>query len=168
MTRLGLCLVIIILLVGCSQTGKAEPAENIVPVLATTEPNYIETASQTPTVARQPDSPTLIMPLATSSNPNMPPVATATQSVSLSVVPLVLSIATPEDESFASTSVISVTGRASVGAVVSVDGNLVELDPDGTFKTIVELVDGPNVIEIVASDLLGNERSEIIRVIYQP
>jgi hypothetical protein len=80
----------------------------------------------------------------------------------------VLNIETPEDESFAPTSVISVTGRASVGAVVSVDGNLVDLNPDGSFKTIVELEDGPNIIEIVASDLLGNERSEIIRVIYQP
>lgn len=168
MTRLGLCLVIVMLLVGCSQTGKVEPAENVVPVLATTEPNHIEAPSQTPTVAGQPDSPTLIKPLATSSNSNVPPVATGTPSVSPAVIPLVLSIVSPEDESFASTSVISVTGRASIGAVVSVGGNLVELDPDGTFKTIVELEAGPNVIEVVASDLLGNERSEIIRVIYQP
>ena len=86
----------------------------------------------------------------------------------LALAPVTLSALTPQDETITASAVISVTGQTSPGAVVSVDGNLVDVDTEGRFQTMVELEEGPNIIEIVASDLVGNEHSAVIRVIYEP
>jgi len=47
---------------------------------------------------------------------------------------------------------------------VTVHGEEVEVGPDGSFETIVDLDDGPQEIEVVAEDLVGNEGSETVSV----
>lgn len=52
--------------------------------------------------------------------------------------------------------------------MVSVNGDLVEVDATGKFQTAVTLDEGPNIIEVVASDENGNELGVILSVIYEP
>ena len=57
---------------------------------------------------------------------------------------------------------VTVAGRASPDATVSVNGQLVELEPTGTFQVTVPLGEGPNLIEIIASDLAGNVEHDLL------
>ena len=77
-----------------------------------------------------------------------------------------LQVQTPENESIVTSPELSVTGTADAAAVVSVNGTLVDLDAEGHFSALLTLEEGPNCIEVVASDYEGNEASEILTVIY--
>ena len=78
--------------------------------------------------------------------------------------------ATPQDEESAEFIVgtwgIPVVGTTRVDAVVTVDGTPVEVNEDGMFIHSVGLTEGPNLVEVTASDLLGNQRT-ISVVVYQ-
>jgi hypothetical protein len=52
--------------------------------------------------------------------------------------------------------------------VVSVNDDLVGVDESGRFKSVVELEEGPNVIEVVASLADGQEESKVLTVFYVP
>jgi len=79
---------------------------------------------------------------------------------------LELVVTTPQDESTVYTFETEVAGVTEPDAVVSVNGILVEVDATGNFSTLVGLDEGPNLIEVVASDYEGNQASEILTVIY--
>ena len=81
---------------------------------------------------------------------------------------LFLEITEPQDESVVSTEAVAVQGSTAADAVVSVNGAVVEVDAQGAFEAIVTLEEGPNLIEVVASDLTGAEESRDIVVIYFP
>ena len=62
-------------------------------------------------------------------------------------------------------------GRASPDATVSVNGQLLDPDISGQFRanqSIPSLKEGPNLIEVIASDLAGEARSEVMTVIFTP
>jgi len=61
---------------------------------------------------------------------------------------------------------IPVMGTTRVDAVVTVDGTPVNVNEDGMFVHSVGLAEGPNLVEITASDLFGNQRT-ISMVVYQ-
>jgi hypothetical protein len=84
------------------------------------------------------------------------------------VRPLVLQVEEPADESIVNASSITVRGTTTSGAVVSVNGALASVDSNGAFQLTIALDEGPNVIEVVASDDAGNEAYSILSVIYQP
>ncbi len=101
------------------------------------------------------------------------PAPTATPITAAALTPddterLFLEIIEPEDESVVSTEAVAVQGSTAADAVVSVNGAVVEVDAQGAFEAIVTLEEGPNLIEIVASDLTGAEESRDIVVIYIP
>jgi bacillopeptidase F len=77
-----------------------------------------------------------------------------------------LSITQPQDEITVNTSTVQVAGITAADAIVSVNGSLVNVDANGNFDTMVPLEEGPNSIEVVASDMRGNENSQILTVIY--
>ena len=79
-----------------------------------------------------------------------------------------LTITEPADNSIINTDKVEVRGRTIPRAVVSVNGELVEVDQGGNFTTMVVLEEGPNTIEVIASDLEGNEESRILVIIYVP
>jgi len=81
---------------------------------------------------------------------------------------LKLNVISPQDEATVNVASIAVVGQTTAGAVVSVDGNLVDVDAAGKFQTALTLDEGPNIIEVVASDQTGNELDTILRVIYEP
>ncbi len=83
--------------------------------------------------------------------------------------PLSLTITTPENQSSVDIPEIEVAGETLLTAIVSVNGELVDVEADGTFSTTITLDEGINNIEIVASHLDGTEElSEILMVAYMP
>jgi Glucodextranase, domain B len=85
---------------------------------------------------------------------------------------LFLRITSPQDQSTVSTANVTLNGNTIPGAVVSVsvDNNVViaDIDQNGNFQTVVTLEEGPNFIEVDASDPLGNQVSANVSVIYAP
>ena len=81
---------------------------------------------------------------------------------------LFLEITEPLDESIVSEAVIFVRGQTTPDAVISIDGQSVEVDVQGEFVAEVSLEPGPNILEIVASDLAGSQESILLSVIFIP
>ena len=77
-----------------------------------------------------------------------------------------LTITEPQDETTVYMADLVVKGQTEPDAVVSVEGVTVEVDEHGKFSTIVTLEEGPNLIEVDASDFEGNEGSIVLTVIY--
>lgn len=110
--------------------------------------------------------------------PTLTPEPTPTLTTTLAPeLPLELTVvvpkdgtATPRDEEFVEFTVdtwgIPVVGTTRVDAVVTVDGTLVEVNEDGMFVHSVGLAEGPNLVEVTASGLLGNQRT-ISMVVYR-
>ena len=51
---------------------------------------------------------------------------------------------------------------------MSINGEAVAVDIDGTFSAQSALDEGPNSIEVVASNLQGDQESVILALIYLP
>ena len=85
---------------------------------------------------------------------------------------LSLEITQPEDGAEVSTSPINVTGKTIPGAVVSasIDDTveIADVDQNGNFSVTVVLEEGPNLIELIASDQQGNEKSSSVTIFYVP
>jgi hypothetical protein len=62
-----------------------------------------------------------------------------------------------QDGDTVNTPVITLKGQAPADAVVTVNDEIILVSQDQTFETQVKLDEGPNLIEIVASDVNGNE-----------
>jgi len=79
-----------------------------------------------------------------------------------------LTVTQPADDSIINADKVEVRGRTTRGAIVSVNGELAEVDEEGNFTMMVVLEEGPNIIEVIASDLEGNEESCTLVIIYVP
>jgi hypothetical protein len=125
--------------------------------------------------------PTLTSPI--SSSPAISSVASSAQnaspaaslSVTETAIPvteapttLTLQVLSPQDEAVVNVPQVDVVGLAPMGAVVSVNDEILIVGADGQFSTPIALDEGPNVIEIVASDDNANETSLILTVTYEP
>jgi len=98
---------------------------------------------------------------------------TPTPTVTPSPTALFLEITQPADGAQVNTSSVLVIGKTIPGAVVSVsvDDEIIEVvnvGQDGKFTVAVTLEEGPNFIEVTASDQQGNEKSSSVAVIYVP
>jgi hypothetical protein len=71
-------------------------------------------------------------------------------------------------EMFVSSSRIEVAGHTTVDALLSINDAVVEVDGDGKFAFAVELTEGPNLVEVVASNAAGEQFDEVLLVIYEP
>jgi hypothetical protein len=87
-----------------------------------------------------------------------------TKEMEVSAIPL--TVTQPLDETTVHTANLVVKGQTESDAVVSVDGVTVEVDAEGKFSTTVPLEEGPNPIEVFASDFEGNQGSVFLTVIY--
>ncbi len=126
-------------------------------------------APPTATATRAPTAPPApsVAPTATSAGAR--PVATATPgAVPAAAVrptaapssPLVLQVSRPADDATevaADARSVTVVGKSSADAVVSVNGQLVLPDASGSFQVEVPLDDEITLIEVVASDVSGAE-----------
>lgn len=75
-----------------------------------------------------------------------------------------LEIYTPADDITTTATVVEVSGETEEDTTVSIDGQLVRVDQSGNFSYQIELKDGKNVIEIVASKKLS-PKTKITRII---
>jgi hypothetical protein len=63
---------------------------------------------------------------------------------------------------------IDVSGVTAPNAILSINGELALVGPDGAFKVKVNLTPGPNLIEVIATDLSGGAKYAPITVVYVP
>ena len=78
-------------------------------------------------------------------------------------------LAGPDDDdiAFVSEPTALISGRTRVDAAVSIDDTFVEVDEDGIFQITVELEEGINYFEIVAS-VTGEQEAISLYVSYEP
>jgi len=150
-----LLLTIVISIAGCAEK-EATPTSSPAPTLTPTQ-------QPSPTVTSTP-VPTPKSTSTATTTPTLPPTTTPTA--------LFLVITQPTDGAQVSASNIGITGKTIPGAVVSVSINdeieIVIAGQDGKFTIAVALEEGPNLIEVVASDQQGNEKFATVTVIYIP
>lgn len=79
-----------------------------------------------------------------------------------------LNIVSPQDQAVVNVAQIELVGQAPANTVISVNDQILIVGPEGQFTVGVPLVEGPNVIEIIASDAGGNEIDTNVTVFYQP
>ena len=60
------------------------------------------------------------------------------------------------------------TGRTRIDAAVAVDDDFVEVDEDGLFTIELNLEEGPNIIEVLASVVGEDELSFVLIISYEP
>ena len=128
---------------------------------ATATPSPTATSTPLPTATPEP-TPTMV-PTPT---PEPPPPSTPTTTPRPIPQPKELSNTVASSGNLAvRTSTYSISGTASPDATVSANGQLATVEPSGSFETNIPLIAGPNLIEIVASDLSGIVLPRVITVV---
>lgn len=95
--------------------------------------------------------------------------ATADAQIEQAIGALFLEMTSPDtDELFVTQSSFEFSGRTSVDALLSVNDHILEVDEQGRFAVSMDLEEGPNVIEVVASNALGEQFDQVLLVIYEP
>lgn len=79
-----------------------------------------------------------------------------------------MEVSTPADDGLTDDADLEVVGRASPDATVSVNGLLTSRGPEGEFTLDLQLDEGPNLLEIIATDLTGRHQEIVRTVIYVP
>ena len=92
----------------------------------------------------------------------------ADDEVMVSSGELWLIILTPQDGDTVDTPIIIVKGQAPAETVISINDQLTITSADKTFELEISLEAGINLLEIVASDLYGNEVYLSLTVDYEP
>lgn len=100
--------------------------------------------------------------------PSPPPAVIAEPQPAVAPAAFFLQVLTPEDQIVVHEKTLRVAGRTTPDAVVSVNGLVVNVDADGNFVVMLGLEEGPNAIEVVASDFQGNQTGQVLMVVYAP
>ena len=82
--------------------------------------------------------------------------------------PLAVSIAWPVNDTVVSSTPVYLVGRAAPETVISVGDMITVVAASGQFSILLPLEEGPNELDIVASDPDGNEASATLVVTYEP
>ena len=161
-----------ILIAACGDDSAPLDAPTRVPdTIAATEP-LPPTTSPAASPAANPAATPVPIPTAAAS-PTDSPVPTAALEPSPTPVAteaeLFLQLVNPEElEVITEKSSIEIVGRTRVDAVVTVNDTFVEPDSDGLFSSVVELEEGPNIIEVIASITSGRQTDLVLVVTYIP
>ncbi len=89
------------------------------------------------------------------------------RTVTSLALPFLLLVTEPENESIVSESMLPMAGRTGPNAIVSINGRSVPVDRFGYFSGSVSLDEGPNVIDVVATNDDGRTLSTVLAVIYR-
>ena len=141
----------------------ATPQPSVTPVPQTPTPGPIPTITPSPTPVPIPTptptptiAPTIESDVAIESTPN-----SGTFNLSLDFEGI-------GNESVVRSDRVLLHGVTSPDAIVSVNGVILEVQPDGTFELTLPLDPGPNIVDIVASDLEGNSINSSLAIISIP
>lgn len=147
-----------------SPTARSLPVASIIPTQTSTTAPVATSATSTrvpePT-ATPTESPTTV------STPTQPPpeetptLPTATPEPEAA---LFLDIQGPADGSAVQIDGVVVHGLTVAGALVSVNGEVVDVDNEGGFQVVVALEPGENVIEVVARDSSGSRHQVTLTI----
>jgi hypothetical protein len=151
MRKISFLLVFLVLLVvACGRARTPAVPADTPPPTASTVTQSTTTPSPTPT-------------------PAAPSVPTAIPEVPAAAAALSLAVTAPQDEVVVKDAVLQIVGRTSPDAIVSVNGRIVRtMDIEGNFSTLVSLLEGPNRLEVIATDYRGEQASQVLTVIYAP
>jgi hypothetical protein len=94
--------------------------------------------------------------------------AGAATALVVGTAPLRVTILAPADEAVVSVPQVDVSGLAPAGSVITLNDTLVVVDASGQFSATLPLQEGPNQLDIVASDADGNQASTQLIVTYDP
>lgn len=89
------------------------------------------------------------------------------RTVTSLALPFLLLVTEPENESIVSIASLPLSGRTGPNAIVSINGRSVPVDRFGYFSSSVQLEEGPNVIDVVATNDDGRTLSSVLAVIYR-
>ena len=82
--------------------------------------------------------------------------------------PLWVKILSPEDGATVTTQAVKVIGQAPTETVITINDEIILVQQDQSFEVEILLQEGSNLIDIVASDLSGNEIYIPLTVFYTP
>ena len=172
----ALVLALVILLSGCTGlttgpapavTGTSGPSPTVSPTPTGTPESETPTSTPLPTAraAPAPDipgpSPTPPPTTTTTPGPAQPTIAGPTGEPVITPVPTIatpalnLELLAPEDGAGVEVGAVRVLGRSRVDAAVGINGVPVEVAADGSFQHDLDLEEGANLIEAVATTLSG-------------
>jgi len=135
---------------------------------ATASPASAATATAEPSVEPTSEA-TPIPTIAPTLEPTATPVPVPTPVPADAEPELTLELLEPEElEVITEVSRIELVGLTRVDAVVTINDTVVEPDGDGFFSLGVDLEEGPNLIEIIASVASGEQKDLVLVVIYIP
>lgn len=172
---LGAVFVVALAVVGCASGA---PAPSPVAVAPSQQPFSAPTSTPTllaasPTSAVAQVTPTGALPVATPARVGVALGTTPTRAaiparVPTASGPLLLAVDEPAEDTVevpAAARTLTVAGRTRPGAVLSINGRLVQPDASGGFRADVPLDDDMTLVEIIASDAAGQElRQQIVAV----
>jgi hypothetical protein len=82
--------------------------------------------------------------------------------------PLWLRLYQPVDEQVIGQPETLILGEAPAGTVVSVNDQFLVVTDERIFQVLIPLIEGPNLIEIIASDTDASEIAFVLTVLYEP
>ena len=139
----------------------APPQPSVTPVPQTPTPPPIPTIIPSPTPVPIPTPTPTIAPTIESDNDIESTPNSGTFNLSLDFEGI-------GNESVVRSDRVLLHGVTSPDAIVSVNGVILEVQPDGTFELTLQLEPGPNIVDIVASDLEGNSVNSSLAIISIP
>ena len=139
----------------------ATPLPSVTPVPQTPTPPPIPTIIPSPTPVPIPTPTPTIAPTIESGNDIESTPNSGTFNLSLDFEGI-------GNESVVRSDRVLLYGVTSPDAIVSVNGLILEVQPDGTFELTLPLDPGPNIVDIVASDLEGNSINSSLAIISIP
>ncbi|MEA3327402.1 MAG: hypothetical protein U9R53_08870 [Chloroflexota bacterium] len=77
-----------------------------------------------------------------------------------------LRLFTPKDGDIVTQEVIDVSGQAPAETVISLNDYIFLVTEEGSFSIPVILDEGPNIIELVASNIDGDELALVLTIVY--
>jgi hypothetical protein len=153
---LGISLGMVLIIAACGvEAGSSQPAPN----LAINQPTITITVSKTTNPSPVPNS---------SKTPAPSPTSSPGTVTEYSSGALWLRLFTPQDDQVFTTAQIMVDGQAPAETVIGVNDQIFIVGSDQSFSIPVILDEGPNVIEIIASDVYGNEIDLVLTIVYDP
>jgi hypothetical protein len=81
--------------------------------------------------------------------------------------PLKVTITSPADEAVVNSPQVDIVGQAPAETVISVGNVITVVEASGQFSITVPLEEGPNELEIIASDPDGNQVTTNVVVTYE-
>ena len=151
---------LVLVFAGCvQQVGREGTPTPAVP-LPTSAPTSTFTPVPTPASTPAPSE----IPTPTSTTAPPPTEARTPVPTEEPVQQLVLDVQAPRDGSTVRTDAVVVYGVTAPGALVDVGGVVVPVGPDGRFQAEVALSPGLNVLQVVTTDTLGNQKSSTLNI----